>query len=98
MDIHEYATIMGTVSKCFLDSKEEIKIHKEFYTPSFCKLKRFLNSANNTSELFPNLKLKQIQQQFIIKNRRLVLGQFSIRTSLKDSNEIFWPSQFRFFM
>lgn len=32
MDNHEYAMFMGTVSKYFLDSKEEIEIHKKSYT------------------------------------------------------------------
>lgn len=31
MDNHEYAMCIGIVSKCLLDSKVEIKIHKEFY-------------------------------------------------------------------
>lgn len=53
---------MGIVSKCFLDSKKEIEVHKEFYlfyTPYFHKLKTFLLSfPNNTSELLHlNLKL-----------------------------------------
>lgn len=29
---HEYAMFMGIVSKDFPDSKEEIEVHKEFYT------------------------------------------------------------------